>query len=167
MTSLPLWRQREILFARLVESPFDPMLCEQFGLVLLEMGDRLDAGRFLLLAPDASRYREVIDQFLAEHKGEDWRTIVADLPNAAKRESFSSLPSGARQALRAAGYPAEFEQLTVRDAQRTPDPEGSGHARAPGTEQSASRGGWRWVLVAALNRFGRRRRARRAVSPEA
>ena len=49
-----LGRAREILSGRVKSSPFSSQLYEQFGAVLLQIGDYSEAGKFLFLSEASS-----------------------------------------------------------------------------------------------------------------
>jgi len=100
------WRAKEILRGRLRAHSFDPEVYEQLGLVLLRMGDHLEAGKFLLLSGKRTpEYEESIRVFIRRYAHAPWQNMLAAFPRNARRCSWSELPAQARADLEAAGVP--------------------------------------------------------------
>jgi hypothetical protein len=101
-----LWRAKEILSGRIASGPFSPDTYEQFGLLLLRMGDDLQAGKYLFLCGRRQpEYQRSIDLFFRRYSRAGWQSLLAALPTAARRCSWSDLPGNVRDELVAAGVP--------------------------------------------------------------
>ena len=50
LTNNQLWRAKEILQGTIASSGYDPFLFEQYGLILFQMGDLMEAGKYLFLS---------------------------------------------------------------------------------------------------------------------
>ena len=101
-----LWRAKEILASRIGTLPLDPEVFERLGRVLLQMGDRLEAGRFLLVSGKRQpEYQEAIALFVRRHSRGGWQDLLASLPAVVRRCKWSDLPPEARADLEAAGVP--------------------------------------------------------------
>ena len=97
-----LWRAKEILSGRVGTSPFDAELYEQFGILLLRMGDDVQAGRFLFLSGKRRpEYQPAIDLFLRKHAHGGRGDVFAAFPSQVRRRPWSELPAQVRQELEA------------------------------------------------------------------
>lgn len=95
-----LWRAKEILSGRVGGSPFNAELYEEFGALLLRMGDDVQAGRFLFLSGKRRpEYQPAIDLFLRKHvrRGE----LFASFPAQVRRRPWVELPDQVQQELKA------------------------------------------------------------------
>ncbi len=112
-----LWRAKEILQGALRDAGYDPTLYEQYGLVLLRMGDMVEAGKYLFLSGRrAPEYREAIELFLKRHGRRDWPALAATLPRQARRAPVDAYPYAVRRELAARGIPITDHRDTVSDA---------------------------------------------------
>lgn len=120
-----IWRAKEILQGTLASQPYHPELYEWYGRVLLEMGDLLDAGKYLFLSGrrDAA-YEAPITLFLDRFRDRDAGELVRVLP--ARARDVDRLPPEVVEELAQMGW----QPHEVRKA-------GSGYSRA-----SASKGSW-------------------------
>lgn len=101
-----LWRAKEILSGRIASQPFSPELYEQFGALLLRMGDDLAAGKFLFLSGvRRPEYESAIQLFVNRHSRGGWQSLVASFPNRARRSAASDLPAAVQGQLAALGVP--------------------------------------------------------------
>ena len=127
VSSGQLWRAKEILAGRIGSGPFDPESCEQLGRVLLQMGDDLDAGRFLFLSGQRhAEYEPAIQLFLRRYSRAGWQSLVAAFPAAARRCTWSELPPRVREDLVAAGVPERSDTEPLRATLRHHPAGGSG-----------------------------------------
>jgi hypothetical protein len=105
-----LWRAKEILSGRVGTLPFDAELYEQFGALLLRMGDDVQAGRFLFLSGKRrSEYQPAIDLFLRKHVRAGRGDMFAAFPAHVRRRPWVELPAQVQQELEALkfGPPSE------------------------------------------------------------
>ena len=101
-----LWRAKEILGGRVGSQPYTPELYEQFGLLLLRMGDDLQAGKFLFLSGlRHPEYQAAIDLYIQRFSSAGWQSLLSTFPSAVRRASWSDLPALVRQELVQAGVP--------------------------------------------------------------
>ena len=115
-----IWRAKEILRGRIGNGNFEPTLYEQYGVVLLAMGDDMEAGKYLFTSGRRRpEYDSVIQLFLDRHSNKGWRGLASALPWPATSLPADSLPKAVRDALRALGMPIvegkSAERWTVRD----------------------------------------------------
>lgn len=100
------WRAKEILSGRIGSCDFDPALYEQYGVLLLHMGDLIEAGRFLFLSGRRQQaYERPIALFLKRTSRAGYRSLLAGFPNAARRLTWDELPAQLQEDLQAAGVP--------------------------------------------------------------
>jgi hypothetical protein len=116
-----LWRAKEILSGRIGSTAFDPALYERYGALLLQMGDKVAAGKFLFLCGSRRpEYDEAIGLFLRKYSKTGWRDLLASFPASARREPWSRLPVNVRDELRTRGAPA-VDHDTVAATIRRPE----------------------------------------------
>jgi hypothetical protein len=109
-----LWRAKEILAGRVRACPFAPGLYEQFGQLLLKMGDDLLAGKFLFLSGvRRSEYTGPIALYLGRYSRSSWQGLLASFPTAVRRACWTDLPATVRADLRAAGVPEQPGAVAV------------------------------------------------------
>ena len=120
-----LWRAKEMLQGGIRSGRYDPRLFERLGLVLLRMGDLVEAGKYLFLsgARDSS-YLEPIRLFV-----DRYRTKAAKQPLAL----YYTFPRAARL-----GHRGEYPAVVARDLAELGFPE---TLPAPHRSQAASSGG--------------------------
>ncbi len=117
-----LWRAKEILSGRIGACEYDPILFEQYGLVLLRMGDLIEAGRFLLLSGvRRPEYDEAIALFLRKNAHAGYRSLLGTFPRSVRRLTWQQLPPQLQADLRAAGV--SESAANTRLWARLPSPE--------------------------------------------
>ena len=100
-----LWRAKEIPSGRIGSLPFDADLYEQFGTLLLRMGDDVQAGRFLFLSGKREpAYLPAIDLFLRKHVRGGRGDLFAAFPARVRRRTWSDLPAQVQHDLQAAKF---------------------------------------------------------------
>jgi hypothetical protein len=118
-----LWRAREILSGCVAGGAADPAVLEELGLVLLTMGEQVEAGRYLFASGVRSPSTdEAITLFLRRH-GKDPRILFAQLPPAIRRQRFADLQPGLQEDLRALGVRGSLFGR-ARPARATARPQG-------------------------------------------
>src|SRR5436853_3485947 len=112
-----LWRAKELLQGSLRNFDYNLELYEEYGSVLLRMGDLPAAGKFLFLSgarkPD---YDEAIGLYLKRHKGSPAQ-LFSSFPRRARLIVLSTYPNAVERALRALGFPNNlslFPGMAVR-----------------------------------------------------
>jgi hypothetical protein len=106
------WRAREILQGRIASMPYDAARYEQYGAVLLALGDVAEAGRFLFFsgARDAE-YADAIDVFLTRHDSAG--RLSSAMPTRV-RGHVTALPRHVQDELRARGWTAPATKPLLR-----------------------------------------------------
>ncbi len=98
------WRAKEILQGHIAASPYSPLLYGEYGALLLELGDALEAGKYLLLSGSESPdHRTAIDLFLARY-GSDPSQLHGRFPSAAKGLSIEAYPDSVRRIFASSGF---------------------------------------------------------------
>jgi hypothetical protein len=99
-----LWRAKELLQGA-VRSGYDIRVYEEYGRLLLRMGDWVEAGRFLFLSGARKpEYAEAIALYLSKHKGKPAQ-LFQSFPRKARLIILSTYPPGVELDLREAGFP--------------------------------------------------------------
>jgi len=102
-----LWRAKEILQGTIATSKYDPLLFEQYGLVLLQMGDLVEAGKYLFLSGQAKEeYAESVALYLKRFGRRDWQTLVSSFPKRVRNIKTELLPEVVREELKRLEIPA-------------------------------------------------------------
>lgn len=118
-----LWRAKEILQGNVSAKKFDPVLYEKYGLVLLEMGDLVEAGKYLFLAGKSNpEYVKAVDLYLSRYAKNGWQNLYATFPASAKLLDPSEYPEPVGYELRRLGY-SEKERRKLKGAQVVSKPE--------------------------------------------
>lgn len=116
-----LWRAKEILQGRVASQPFDPRIMEEYGSVLLEMGDDLEAGRYLFLSgARAPEYEAPIALYLSRFASSTAIHLHASFPAEARKVRIEELPASVAEELRARGFKASDINKYIREP-RAPD----------------------------------------------
>lgn len=98
------WRAREILGGAVSSVGGSPEVLERYGLLLLQLGDLLEAGRFLFLSGRRRpEFEPAIALFLHRHGRTGVTQLVARFPAAVRRLGFDALPDAVRSELVARG----------------------------------------------------------------
>jgi len=102
-----LRRAKEILQGTVASSKYDPLLFEQYGLVLFQMGDLIEAGKYLFLSgQEKEEYEEATALYLKRFGRRDWQTLIASFPKRVKNIKTELLPENVRQELKRLEMPA-------------------------------------------------------------
>jgi hypothetical protein len=114
ITAGRLWRAKEILSGNLPVRGYDLTLYEAYGALLAQMGDTLEAGRFLFLSgAQGATYREPVQLYLRRFGGKDWKHLTGTFPAAAKLPSIADYPESVSAILTNLGA---TETVSVPDA---------------------------------------------------
>jgi hypothetical protein len=109
-----LWRAKEILAGRIGSADFSPELCEQFGKLLLQMGDDLQAGKYLFLSGvRLTEYESAIRLYVRRYSRAGWQSLLGSFPAAARRAVWADMPQTVKNELREAGVPIRNESEAV------------------------------------------------------
>lgn len=78
---------------------------EALGIVLLEMGDKIEAGRFLFISGGRNeKYQSAIEAFLNRFANSSAHQLHSSLPSRARAMQFSELPAPVQSELIQRGF---------------------------------------------------------------
>jgi hypothetical protein len=101
-----LWRAKEILAGNLPRLGYNLELYEAYGVLLLRMGDLIEAGRFLFLSGAAEpEYDEAIRLYRDRLRKADWHVLVNSFPAAARLARLDGYPKTVQRELAQLGTP--------------------------------------------------------------
>lgn len=87
------WRAKEQMAGRLASPPYSAAEHELYGWILLQMGDKMEAGRHLWCAcTERPEYTEAIGLFLQRHGQKPWSEFARELPSRVRTALPSQLP---------------------------------------------------------------------------
>ena len=113
------WKAKELLQGRLSAPGYDSALYEAYGYVLLQMNDKLEAGKYLFLSGERSaEYSEPIRLYLDRYGGTDSSKIYHTCPKSGQDATYNSYPEQVRFELGQLGY--THRHLNKQIAKRTP-----------------------------------------------
>ena len=108
-----------------IANGYDPDIYERYGQVLLQMGDLVEAGKFLFLSGQRdSTYGESIDLYLKRFAKADHRRFISTFPKAARLSKIEDYPevvqsyfaeNGITNELLPKLHPAKCEPLSKMD----------------------------------------------------
>ena len=112
-----LWRAKEILQGRLRSASYDAVLYERYGFVLLQLGDMVEAGKYLFLSGIRKpEYRGPIEIYIERH-GKSLRSLRDTFPACVRRTEIASYPESVLADLQAAGFSvADFKRATRKES---------------------------------------------------
>jgi hypothetical protein len=104
-----LWRAKEILHSNLVRYGLDVELCERYGCILHQLGDELEAGKYLFLSGVRKpEYEPPINLFVRRHGRKDPMNIYRAFPPNMKLATISAYPEAVVRDMKALGLPEEL-----------------------------------------------------------
>jgi|LakMenEpi03Aug12_release.lakeMendotaPanAssembly.Ray.scaffolds.fasta_scaffold827288_1 hypothetical protein len=114
ITNGRLWRAKEILGSSVSTYGYSREVFHALAKVLRQMGDELEAGKFLLLAVDKPSASELdaINLFLARYDDKNYRKLLATFPTAARLGNRDDYPEFLRTCLTEYGAP---QTLVLRE----------------------------------------------------
>lgn len=106
-----LWKAKEILNKSIKYAGYDVKLYEKLGYVLLRMGDKFEAGKYLFLSgtPDPE-YQESIEIYLERYRDKP-HNLFHPFPRAAKLPRIADYPERVADKLREIGFADELEAV--------------------------------------------------------
>ena len=101
-----LWRAKEILQGNIACSPgYDAEIYERYGQVLLQMGDLLEAGKYLFLSGKKEpTYEEPIELYLRRFAKPGLHILYYTFPRNARLPQLKDYPDAVEERLRSLGY---------------------------------------------------------------
>lgn len=126
-----MWRAKEILRGNIGTSSYDSQLYERYGRLLLDLGEMVEAGKYLFLSGRRDpEYDEAIAVYLSRHPRSRPELLFRSFPSGARFPELHRYPLEVRRILEERGLPehfAEVEQGRVerwrRERERTQDPD--------------------------------------------
>ncbi|HHB82823.1 MAG TPA: hypothetical protein ENK61_05040 [Devosia sp.] len=118
-----LWRAKEILCGMMAGKSYDVELFEKMGMLLLLMGDDLEAGKYLFLSGVRKKEtRAAVELFLSKANKRDFIDFWSCMPARAKYGTGAKLPLPVIQELNELGFEkaaimkvfAEFERHRIQ-----------------------------------------------------
>lgn len=110
------WRAKEILQGRIDSSPYSPKLYEKYGHVLWQMGDLIEAGKYLFISGNRHpEYSEAIQLFLSRWGNGGWHQLKSSFPRKIRQLPLSSFPEQLQNELIILG----FQETVVSNDSKT------------------------------------------------
>ena len=134
------WRAKEILRGNIASGSYDSDLYERYGLLLIELGELVEAGKYLFLSGRRSpEYARAIDVYLSRHPADRPDVLYYSFPSAARFSEYdlSRYPLEVRRTLQERGLPEYFKQLHEQRLERHRQ-----HKRDIREAQAVLREGW-------------------------
>ena len=104
-----------MLRGTIAQTDFSEELYEEYGKVLLALGDMYEAGKYLFLAGNhIDQYREAIDLYLSRNPNKDYRQLYSSFPRKARLGAIEKYPAQTRVKLEALGFPAKPKDAELR-----------------------------------------------------
>ena len=108
-----LWRAKEILQGNISSHGYDSEIFECYGQVLLQMGDTIEAGKYLFLSGFQNpEYHDAIERYLRRFHKTSATDLRANFPRAIRRMEPVKLPTVVIERLRERG----LSEDQIRDA---------------------------------------------------
>ena len=108
------WRAKEILRGNIASGSYDSQLYERYGTLLMELGELVEAGKYLFLSGRRSpEYARAIEVYLSRYPADRPDVLYHSFPSAARfgQDRLSLYPLEVRQTLQERGLPEYFEEL--------------------------------------------------------
>lgn len=115
------WRAKEILRGNIASGSYDSQLYERYGRLLMELGELVEAGKYLFLSGRRSaEYERAIDVYLSRHPADRPDVLYHSFPSAARfgEHQLSRYPLEVRRTLQERGLPEYFEELNRQRLER-------------------------------------------------
>ncbi len=115
-----VWRAKEILRGNIASGSYDSQLYERYGLLLMELGELVEAGKYLFLSGRRSpEYAQAIDVYLSRYPADRPEILYYSFPSAARfSEELSRYPLEVRRTLQERGLPEYFDELHRKRLER-------------------------------------------------
>lgn len=118
-----LWRAKEMLQGRISSHPYDAEIMEEYGSVLLEMGDDLEAGKYLFLSGARSpAYKSAINLYLDRFADSTAIHLHASFPAWARKVPLEQFPEPVANELRTRGFKPDDLNQNIREPRSKSSP---------------------------------------------
>ena len=128
------WRAKEMLRGNLRLRGYDVDLYERYGRLLLDLGERMEAGKYLFLSGRrAPEYEAAISTYLSRHLAGRLDDMYFSFPVAARLDDIDRYPDAVRQTLETLDFPVgldgrlyaqrRWREHWERERAKRPDPQ--------------------------------------------
>ena len=117
------WRAKEILRGNIASGSYDSQLYERYGMLLMDLGELVEAGKYLFLSGRRRpEYERAIDVYLSRHPADRPDVLYHSFPSAARfgEHQLSRYPLEVRRTLEERGLPEYFSRATPAAAGAAP-----------------------------------------------
>ncbi len=128
-----LWRAKESLQGSIGTSSYHqhPELYEAYGRVLLQMGDSVEAGKYLFLSGRReAEYAEAIELYLNRHGRNGWSQLYSSFPKRARLPQLEDYPEPIAEELRRLQSPEALSESQAIAVMQEPSRCGVAHTIA-------------------------------------
>ncbi len=111
------WRAKEMLRGNVGSGSYDSQLYERYGKLLLDLGELVEAGKYLFLSGRRHpEYDEAIAVYLSRHP--ESRLLFYSFPSGARFRELHRYPLEVRRALEERGLPQHFADVERERTER-------------------------------------------------
>ena len=114
-----VWRAKELLRGNIGSGSYDSPLYERYGRLLLNLGELVEAGKYLFLSGRrCPEFDEAIKVYLSRHPEDRPEVLYYSFPSAARFRQIARYPLAVRRVLEERGLPQYFAQLEQERSER-------------------------------------------------
>ena len=114
-----VWRAKELLRGNIGSGSYDSPLYERYGRLLLDLGEFVEAGKYLFLSGrQCPEFAEAIKVYLSRHPQGRPEVLYYSFPSAARFRQITRYPLAVRRVLEERGLPRYFAQLEQERSER-------------------------------------------------
>ncbi len=114
-----VWRAKEILRGNIGSGSYDSQLYERYGILLTELGELVEAGKYLFLSGRRRpEYAQAIHVYLSRHPANRPEVLYYSFPNAARFREIHRYPLDVRRTLEERGLPQYFADIDRKRIER-------------------------------------------------
>ena len=113
------WRAKEILRGNVGSGSYDSQLYERYGKLLLDLGELVEAGKYLFLSGRRRpEYDKAIDVYLSRHPESRPELLFRSFPSGARFRELHRYPLEVRRTLEERGLPQYFADVQRERTER-------------------------------------------------
>ena len=114
-----VWRAKELLRGNIGSGSYDSPLYERYGRLLLDLGEFVEAGKYLFLSGcRRPEFDEAIKVYLSRHPEDRPEVLYYSFPSAARFRQIARYPLAVRRVLEERGLSQYFAQLEQEQSER-------------------------------------------------
>ena len=114
-----VWRAKELLRGNIGSGSYDSPLYERYGRLLLDLGELVEAGKYLFLSGRrCPEFDEAIKVYLSRHPEDRPEVLYYSFPAAARFRKIARYPLAVRRVLEERGLPQYFARLDQERSER-------------------------------------------------